>query len=226
MATVEGITQERTEPRMPDRNHRSRGRKSSSAIWLLMTAALTVVVAPAAWWITDILEADDDFCNSCHLPAGTPLHTEIRDDFDGRPPASLAARHADLMLLNRPDSPNLRCIDCHGGVGLLGRARVKLLAVKDTFLYLSGQFGEPERMSWPLWDADCRQCHLRFAKRREGFDGDAFHGKPGHNVDLGVDCVECHTAHDAGVDPNLWFLRADAIRARCAQCHVEYAQID
>jgi nitrate/TMAO reductase-like tetraheme cytochrome c subunit len=189
---------------------------------LLITATLALLVAPAAWWTTDVLEADDDFCNSCHLPSGTPLHKEIREDYDGRPPSSLAARHAGLVLSDRPDAPSVRCIDCHGGVGLLGRARIKLLSAKDTFLYLTDRFEDPEEMSWPLWDADCRQCHESFPEKGAGFDGEAFHDKPLHNVDLGVDCVECHAVHDAETDPDLWFLSTDSVIARCAQCHLEY----
>ncbi len=77
-------------------------------------------------------------------------------------------------------------------------------------------------MNWPLWDADCRQCHPSFQKKGEGFEGEAFHDRPGHNVDLGVDCVECHLAHDDAARPDLWFLNPDAVRARCALCHVEY----
>lgn len=219
---MKGTTLERTEQEMPLQNHRSRGRATGSAIWLLLATTLVFLVVPAAWWTTDLLEADDDFCNSCHLSDGTPLHTEIRKDFDGRPPASLAARHADLALPERPDSPKIRCIDCHGGVGLIGRARVKLLSVKDSLLYIAGQFEEPETMTSPLWDNDCRQCHEKFPEKERGFDGEAFHNKPLHNLDLGVDCVECHTAHDVG-RADLWFLESDHIRMRCAQCHVEYS---
>lgn len=224
MTPLDGTRLERTEPEMPDRNHRSRNWATGSGMWLFVIAALAFVSAPIAWWTTDILQADNDFCNSCHLPDGTPLHTEIRDDFDGRPPASLAARHADLMLTSRPDSPSIRCIDCHGGVGLVGRVRVKLLSVKDSLQYLTGRFEEPEGMSWPLWDTDCRQCHQSFREKGEGFDGEAFHDKQLHNIGLGVDCVECHTAHDAEGDPELWFLRAASVQLRCAQCHVEYAR--
>ena len=177
---------------------------------------------PAGWWTTDILEADNDFCNSCHLPDGGPLHTALREDFDARPFASLAARHGSLAIASRPASPGMRCIDCHGGVGLLGRARVKLLSAKDTLLYLSGRFEEPDGMTSPLSDADCSQCHTQFREKGEGFDGEAFHNKALHNVGLGVDCVECHAVHDASGDPERWFLRDDLLSTRCSQCHVEY----
>jgi hypothetical protein len=91
-------------------------------------------------------------------------------------------------------------------------------------LYLTGRFEEPDRMSSPLWDADCSRCHGRFEKKGEGFDGEAFHDRSVHNVDLGVACVECHTTHDAESRPDLWYLSPDHIRARCAQCHVEYVE--
>jgi len=209
---------------MPDRSHQSRGQLTGSAIGLLIAIALALIVAPAAWWTTDVLEADNDFCNSCHLPDGTPLHKEIRNDFDARPAASLAASHAATSLPNRADSPSIRCIDCHGGIGPLGRGRIKLLSAKDTILYLTGYFDEPETMSWPLMDVDCRQCHAEFREKEDGFDGEAFHNKPLHNVDLGVDCVECHSVHDAEADPGHWFLQVEHVQARCAQCHVEYAE--
>jgi len=59
-------------------------------------------------------------------------------------------------------------------------------------VYLTGDFDEPDGMRWPLWDADCLQCHPRFEPKGRGFDGEAFHDRPGHNEGLGVDCVECH----------------------------------
>lgn len=205
-------------------NARRRGRVTLPAAWLLAATAFALVAAPVGWFATDALEADDDFCNSCHLPDETPLHEGIRADFDQRPAASLAGRHGDVRLPHRPESPDFRCIDCHGGVGLVGRAEVKLLSVKDTLLYVTGRFEEPDGMSWPLDDADCSQCHASFPEKGQGFDGEAFHDQPGHNVDLGVDCVACHTAHERG-DARQWFLAPDAVRARCAECHVEYQPV-
>jgi hypothetical protein len=193
----------------------------SAPTWTALVIVLLLAIT-TAWWTTDALEADNDFCNRCHLPNGRPLHTDIRDDFDGRPPASLAARHASADLPDRPDDPDFRCIDCHGGVGLAGRAGVKLLSIWDSTLYLTGHFQEPDGMRWPLRDASCARCHPSFERKGSGFDGEAFHDRPGHNQDLGVDCVACHEVHASDARADLWFLRPDAVRARCAECHVEY----
>lgn len=181
-----------------------------------------LVSAPVGWTLTDALEAENDFCNACHLEEGVPLHIDVREDFDGRPPASLAAAHGAASLEARPDDPAFRCIDCHGGVGLVGRARVKALAAKDAFWYVVGHFEEPDGMRVPLLDADCRQCHDRFREKGDGLGGPAFHDLSLHNVELGVDCVECHLSHDAGGDEDAWFLHGEHVRGQCARCHPEF----
>jgi hypothetical protein len=189
---------------------------------LSILALAGVVLAAAGWLATDALERDNDFCNACHIRPDLPLHLEIRRDFDLRPAESLAALHAATPVEGRPAAPSFRCIDCHGGVGLMGRARVKALAAKDAFWWMVGHFGEPEEMHWPLLDADCRQCHAEFAERGTGFGDPAFHDLPVHNVDLGVGCVECHRAHGPGGNSSANFLHPVALRLQCAACHTEF----
>jgi predicted CXXCH cytochrome family protein len=193
------------------------------AMLALMGASLGAVLGAAGWIATDHLEQDDDFCNACHVSAGLPLHLEIRRDYDARPPASLAGRHAAARVSHREDG-GFRCIDCHGGKSLPGRARVKALAAKDALVYLSGRFEEPESMRWPLWDEDCSACHPSFQAADEDEGSPDFHALPVHNVDLGVACVECHSAHEAGGDSAAFFLRRAAVRAQCARCHSEFEQ--
>lgn len=179
-----------------------------------------------AWVGTDSLEQHNDFCNACHLDgwlSGTPLHLEHRDDFAALSAASLAAAHAAAGNQGRPADPGFRCIDCHGGVGLPGRARVKALAAMDLFWWVVGNFEEPEGMRWPLLDDDCRQCHTDFATKAAQFEDPAFHDLEVHNIRLGVDCVECHIAHDPAVDPNRWFLDSELVLEQCARCHGEFA---
>ncbi len=183
-----------------------------------------VVAATAGWVTTDALERDDDFCTSCHLPSGTPLHQSLRSDYDERPYASLAARHAGAPVAGRIDSA-FRCIDCHGGASLAGRLRVKALAAKDAFWYMVGRFEEPAHMAWPLWDEDCRKCHGSFAA--SGADDWAqtdFHALPVHNAALGVACVACHRSHDGDGNPDAYFLHAASVRSQCALCHSEFEE--
>jgi nitrate/TMAO reductase-like tetraheme cytochrome c subunit len=218
-----GTTLGRTDPDMPNPDdRRPRDRRMRSRLGLLLVAFLVLVGAPAAWHTTDVLESDNEFCGACHLSSGQPLHTEKREAFHARPPQNLAARHASAKQIDRPDSPEFRCIDCHGGVGFLGRAKIKFVSAKDSILYLTGRYSEPKEMKWPLGDDDCRQCHAKFDLKGEGFDGEAFHDQPGHNEDLGVKCISCHSVHTEGADADAWFLRPAQVRTRCAQCHIEY----
>ncbi len=187
--------------------------------WLLALAAAAAIAGPLGWAVTDHLEQDDAFCVSCHLREGVPLHRENAEDFRARPPVSLAVAHAAAGNEARPDGA-FRCIDCHGGTGLLGRARVKLLSARDAFWYAVGRFEEPEGMRWPLWDADCTKCHERFAEVPSTRWADArFHEIPHHNVELPVRCVECHLSHERGGLAEHDFLHPAPVRAQCARCH-------
>jgi len=202
--------------------------RSTPKRWLTISllALAGAAIGAGGWFGTDRLEQDNDFCNACHLDgwtSGTPLHEEHRADFDGRPARSLAAAHAAAGNDARAADPAFRCIDCHGGVGLHGRARVKLLAAKDAFFWLVGDFDEPEGMAWPLLEEDCRQCHSVFASKAAPFEDPAFHDLAVHNAELGVDCVECHQSHGQQVDPERWFLDTALVREQCARCHREMA---
>lgn len=182
-----------------------------------------VGAAPLGWLVTDRLERDNDFCNACHVAPEEPLHREIRRGFDARPPASLAAAHGAARVAGRED-PAFRCIDCHGGAGLVGRARVKALAGLDAFWYVTGRFEEPDHMEFPLWDEDCAKCHARFDEApAPAWQTPRFHQLAVHNVELAVRCVECHRAHAPG-DAGSHFLHADLVRSRCARCHTEFEE--
>jgi len=196
------------------------GPKGSALVAGVLAAALGV----AGWAVTDRLEQDDDFCNACHVSVGMALHREIRRDFAARPARSLAGAHAVAGRAARTGG-GLRCIDCHGGASLLGRARVKALAAKDAFFYVTGRFEEPRSMRWPLWDEDCRKCHASF-EAHAGASGRSpgFHELAVHNVALGVGCVECHRAHATRVDSEAHYLEIQAVRAECARCHSEFAR--
>ncbi|MEN8183984.1 MAG: hypothetical protein ABFS46_15770 [Myxococcota bacterium] len=194
-------------------------------VWYWLGAASVVgsLAATTGWWVTDRLEQRNDFCNACHLPDGVPLHLESRRDFDALLPASLAAAHGSASVEDR-DDPAFRCIDCHGGTGALGRARVKLLSARDAFWYAVGHFEEPEGMRWPLQDADCRRCHASFSEGEESASGNPlFHELAVHNHRLGVACVSCHVVHEPGL-AEVDFLDPAHVRARCAECHPEFEE--
>jgi nitrate/TMAO reductase-like tetraheme cytochrome c subunit len=175
----------------------------------------------ASWTGSDRLERENEFCLSCHLTPEVRLHDSIGRDFEHRPAASLAARHAQVAAADREEG--FLCIDCHGGTSWPGRLRVKLMAASDAFWYGTGHFEEPERMAWRLWDEDCRKCHTSLGEAGSAsWDERPFHEGLGHDENLGVACVECHRVHDPGVDPEASFLRESHVRTQCARCHSDF----
>lgn len=186
---------------------------------------VALAAAPAGFYASDRIEQDNDFCNECHLTPDVPLHRDIRGGFDATQPVSLAGVHGGAPVEARPDDESFRCIDCHGGTSLVGRLRVKALAAKDAFWYAVGDFDEPDAMEWPLWDEDCRKCHdgFDFTPPETG-ESPRFHQLPVHDVELGVGCVECHQVHEAGGNPQAYFLAAESVRSQCARCHPEFQQ--
>ena len=166
---------------------------------------------PIAWWVSDRVESNDRFCVACHLEPGVPLHARKFEEFTHPDPAvSLAAAH-------RVAGDPFRCVDCHSGTGLIGRARVKLVSIADGLRWLSGRFGEPERMRNPLADADCAKCHPTYSPARD----DAFHAIAAHADDFPRACVECHRAHAATRAPELDFLSRETVLPICRDCHEE-----
>ncbi len=199
------------------------GRRRARLRPLPWVVGAALLAAPMGWVASDRMERHNDFCNSCHLSPEVPLHRDIRVDFDSDPPPTLAAAHARAGAGPAHGRRPFRCIDCHGGSGLVGRARVKVLAAEDAFWYVVGRFEEPRRMSVPLRDADCRKCHASY-RPASSSGANAFHALAVHNADLPVRCVACHSAHERGGNPSAWFLRAAEVRAQCARCHPEFEE--
>lgn len=201
------------------------------ARWKRIAIGLAGLVAAvsAGWFATDALEANNDFCTACHLPTGSVLHQELRESFDAQPVHNLAGVHGAAKREYEFGVRAFRCIDCHGGVGWVGRVKVKLLAAKDAMVWATGDFDEPDHMEYPLGEADCRQCHREFslevdAELAAEVEFIRFHGSSVHNVDLGVVCVECHSVHVGGDDKATFYLEATSVRQQCARCHSEYQE--
>ena len=179
-------------------------------VWIALAAA--VVLTPLGWVVSDRFESQNSFCTSCHLDAHTPLHAELRRNFESKPAVNLASAHF-------AHDQGFRCIDCHRGASFPNRVRVKLLAMRDTAVYLLGRFEEPRRMEHPLWNEDCTQCHLKYEPER---DAD-FHAIEVHNLpNFQLNCVQCHEAHPTGRSAELAFLAREPLLEQCRNCHEEF----
>ena len=184
---------------------------------LALAGAVAVVSGTTAVAYVSHLEQDNRFCIACHRPDGKRLHRELFDRYESKPPVNLSAAHAAA-------EKTVKCIDCHGGVGVERRSRVLLIAAWDTLKYLTDNFKESERMVLPLGDRECVQCHADYnagSLPAEGGQpgGRDFHKHPDHRT-LPMTCVECHTSHVTG-DPRIQFLNNQVVLPHCQRCHKE-----
>ena len=182
----------------------------SRSVWIALVAV--AASAPLGWLATDALEANDDFCTSCHLAADAPLHALKRREFETVPAVNLASAHF-------AHDGEFLCITCHRGASFPNRVRVKLLAARDAAMYVLGRFEEPDAMAHPLWKEDCARCHAHYEPTR----ADAFHAIEVHNLpNFALNCVQCHEAHPTGRSAELAFLAREPLVAACRNCHEEF----
>lgn len=188
--------------------------------WSLSLAVLFLLLSAIGWVGSDRLERQNDFCNACHLPGGTPLHLENRENFDRVIPQNLAGVHGRGWVEERED-PAFRCIDCHAGSGLLEHGAIKLLAARDGLRYMIGSFDEPEGMPFELSEETCRRCHPIFRhSAAPGWTFQAYHGRPAHDGAELPRCVRCHSVHDEDGDAFAYFLSRRRVDLQCRECHV------
>lgn len=149
-------------------------------------------------------ERHDRFCVACHLHE--QKYKEFTAPVSGQ--VSLAAKHHA--------SKGVRCIDCHGGEGVFGRAAVLTLAAADTLKYVSGWYREPERLRVPLSDRACTKCH-EATLVPTGAYATAYHALTPHAT-LPIACIACHAVHAPG-NPRLKFLDEARVVPICKRCH-------
>jgi hypothetical protein len=155
-------------------------------------------------------EQDNQFCASCH--------TEPETTYYNRFLTADAQQSADTMAAFHHYKSQVRCIDCHGGEGPIGRATVLTLAAFDTFKYLTGTARQPAVIIFPVQDQACIKCH-EIDIRKPGFENHY------HNLYFdptvsppAIPCVHCHVAHRLG-DERTAFQFRDVILPRCEYCH-------
>lgn len=158
------------------------------------------------------LEAQPGFCNSCHLPDASPLHRGKLRQARQVPPVDETGAHFQQARVT-PFS----CATCHAGRGFAGRGAVLWDSFRNTVVYFTGDFREPERIARPIPDATCTACHAAEGFRR---DGERFHGIRAHKLPLPVACTACHVAHADGAERVQHLQRVLArLQSTCGNCH-------
>ena len=179
--------------------------------WLIFMAALSPLLGVGGLHGIRAVESYDPFCTACHLRD----HQDYLDD-GARPKArtrTLAGWHKS--------AGGVRCISCHGEEGIAGMMRTTILAGKDLYKFVIGDFEQPSRVFHPIPDKDCGKCHDE-ARLLDLADG-AFHAIADH-AELKADCVQCHNGHRMSGAREKGFLVATTAQPRCDACHDELEQ--
>lgn len=207
-----------------------RARISSLLHWRYLVpaliAAFAVGIAAVAGVLvyTSELEKDNQFCGSCHTqPESTYL---MRFQNAGtQPAADLASFHyVHSQSSIQPLKENIRCIDCHVGEGVLGRAIVVSLSGFDAFKYYTGTAQQPAKVVFSVQNEACIKCHEEEVKKfldqpeKPFIIDNHYHYKlftPGAPYEA---CVACHPSHREGSELNQFQFRRVTVPV-CEDCH-------
>lgn len=102
------------------------------------------------------LENRDSFCASCHTEPETLYYNRTLAT-----PIDLASAHGGT-------EPRVRCIDCHSGEGIAGRALSLGQGAGDLLAYLLGNYTSPAETSNPVGDQGCTKCHIPVEREGAG----------------------------------------------------------
>ncbi|MEW5719870.1 MAG: hypothetical protein AB1817_14675 [Chloroflexota bacterium] len=178
--------------------------------WLTLGAGIVVIAIAVSVLYVSHQEQANEFCASCH--------TEPQVEYLARYMRAVERESAEDLAAFHYRKQGIRCIDCHGGVGITGRARVLVFAARNAFKQYTGFAQQPVVLALPLPNQACLKCHE--PKMREpGFENH-MHNKPYYNPEPvpAIRCTDCHPAHRSG-DERAAFLFRATILPRCEFCH-------
>ncbi len=195
---------------MPRRVRKKSERKVRPAwlapVWIGALLALSAAAGTVGYGAH--LENRNAFCASCHTQPETKYYEQSL-----AAPADLASAHA---------AKEVTCIQCHSGRGATGRlAAMVTVALPDLLAYRSGRYRSPAITTWPAGDDHCLKCHRGVETNRDF--NNHFHAflplwqaRAGHQA---AGCVDCHSSHVPGGDPQTAFLSQSTTVAVCQRCH-------
>jgi len=175
---------------------------------LLLVAAGIFIFIVGGFSVAASMEEHDTFCASCH--------TQPESDYYGR---SHAANPIDLASFHA--TKQTRCIECHSGVGTLGRANAIMLGARNAVYFYTGTAKQPAPLTVPLGDDHCVKCH---ASVYEATDfNNHFHNLlprwQAASPNTVASCEDCHSGHTTDGTAQTTFLSQTKTDQVCQDCH-------
>jgi hypothetical protein len=185
---------------------------------LMVIAGLAMVLISAGGFtFMAHQENNDAFCASCHTQPESTYYER-----------SIAPAPVDLASIHR--QKNTGCIDCHSGIGILGRISAQMMGAQNAMKWYSGTAVQPAPLIYPIGDEHCVKCHAEvLTEKHSGDPRTKDFGPKGHyhayfNQWKGADqkaadCTSCHFGHELdGVSDKTWIVPA-AVKPVCEACH-------
>ena len=187
----------------------------------LVLIALGLFMSAASITTAVELENQDTFCASCHTEPETTFYARSEAE-----PSDLASAHASAETA-------VRCIDCHSGVGAVGRAASLAQGAADLSAFVLGSYEQPAPTTQPVGEEGCTKCHL--APTSDGLaDSElALKSKSHYHLaeyaaawlaaypDPRGTCAVCHVSHSEGARESQQWSPRPAVNAACDDCHAD-----
>jgi hypothetical protein len=183
----------------------------------LVAAFVFVLLSAGGFAFAASQEENDSFCASCHTQPETTYYQR-----------SLDAAAVDLASAHRQEST--RCIDCHSGMGVIGRVSAELMGAQNAFKWYTGTASQPAPLLYLIGDNNCLKCHADVLTEKHDIDSRTVNfGPKGHyhtyltqwkEADSNAAaCTDCHFGHELGsVSENSWVIPA-SVQRDCEACH-------
>ncbi len=187
----------------------------------LVLIVLGLFMSAAAITTAVELENRDTFCAACHTEPETTFFARSEAES-----SDLASAHANAEAA-------VRCIDCHSGVGPVGRAASLVQGANDLSAFVLGSYEQPATTIYPIGEEGCTKCH--HAPTSVGLADSEFALKSYshyHRAEyaaawLAADpdsrgtCAVCHVSHSEGARESQQWSPRPAVNAACDDCHAD-----
>jgi nitrate/TMAO reductase-like tetraheme cytochrome c subunit len=194
------------------------------AVVVIGAIVLGIGTTAAGVTIVSGMELDNQFCGSCHTEPETTYLARFATSLTGTSSDSAAFHYRHSMSYLSPQVANIRCIDCHVGEGVIGRATVLSLAAFDALKYYTHTARQPAQVVFNVQNETCLKCHaqdvMKFADQPQKpfIIDNHFHYKYFQPDAPPVSCVSCHPSHMEGSELNKFQFNKITVPV-CEACH-------
>ncbi len=180
--------------------------------YLGVGAIIAVLVMIVSVGYLSYREQDDRFCIECH--------TQPEVEYFERNERAAKNQNAPDLASYHHRKEQIKCIDCHVGEGILGRATVVSLAAWDAFKHFAGIAQQPAVIVFPIQNEACLKCHIERVTK-PGFENHMHNKQFDHTLAAPfIRCTDCHPSHRQGDEARMFQFR-DVILPKCEYCHVQ-----